>query len=36
MDEWTGELDPRIHDALREALLGAALGVREELENWQP
>jgi N-formylglutamate amidohydrolase len=36
MDEWTGELDPQVHEALRKALRSAALAVGEELENWQP
>jgi len=33
MDEWTGELDGRQHEALRAALTGAANGVLEELEK---
>jgi hypothetical protein len=33
MDEWTGKLDARQHDALHAALAIAAQGVREELEK---
>jgi N-formylglutamate amidohydrolase len=33
MDEWTGELDAKQHQAIGEALARAALGVADELEN---
>jgi hypothetical protein len=33
MDEWTGELDPALHDAVGNALAAAVPGLVEELER---